>query len=290
MTASLVVDAHTHIISPDIDRYPLKPVGLPQGGAADGRPADWFEKHAVSGEKLLHGMDGAGVDRVVLVQAMGAYGYDNAYCADAAAVHRHRATSVAIVDPQADDPVADLKAWVRDRGMRGVRLFAIGGDPSWLDGPVGHRLVEAAGDLGITVVATLFASEFPRLEALLRAFPSVRVALDHCGFPDVASGPPYEGAAPLFGLAGFENLHLKVSGLLLGQVEGGGRRPADLVSRLAREFGARRLLWGSDYPQTHDRGYADLVALCREAAADLSAEDRAEYLGGTALRLWPELR
>ena len=51
-----------------------------------------------------------------------------------------------------------------------------------------------------------------------------------------------------------------------------------------REFGAERLAWGSDYPQTHDRPYADLVALAEHACRNLSEPDRARVLGGTALR------
>lgn len=290
MSTPLVVDTHTHIISADTDRYPLHPKALPQGSAPGLSVPDWFETHAISGEKLIHGMNDAGVDRVVLVQAMGAYGYDNSYCADAAALHEHRATSVGIVDPTGDDPVASLRHWVGDRGMRGVRLFAIGQDPSWLDGAAGESLVEAAGELGVPVVATLLSNEMPRLVHLLERFPTVPVTLDHCGFPDLRSGPPYDAASSLFDLARFDHLHLKVSGLLLAQVEKAGGRPADFVARAAAEFGGERLLWGSDYPQTHDRSYRDLVSLCTGAASDLRDEDRAAYLGGTALRLWPSLR
>lgn len=289
MSDPLVVDTHTHIIAADTDRYPLNPPGLPQFGGEGRRRADWFETHAVSGEKLIHGMNEAGVDRVVLVQAMGAYGYDNSYCADAAALHAHRATSVAIVDPHGSDPVAELTRWVRDRGMRGVRLFAIS-DPTWLDREPGTRLLEAAAQLHVPVVATVLPTGIPHVESILARFPSLPIALDHCGFPNLQGGPPYDGAAPLFALAGFENLHLKVSGCLLAQIESAGGRPADFVGKVAAEFGARRLLWGSDYPQTHDRSYPALVALCRAAAANLSDADRDEYLGGTALRLWPELR
>ena len=54
-------------------------------------------------------------------------------------------------------------------------------------------------------------------------------------------------------------------------------------------FGAERLVWGSDYPQTHDRSYAALVELGRDACAGLPAADRDRFLGGNALRLWPEL-
>jgi hypothetical protein len=44
-------------------------------------------------------------------------------------------------------------------------------------------------------------------------------------------------------------------------------------------------MWGSDFSQTHDRPYAELVRFGRAAFADLPPEQAAECLGGTALRL-----
>jgi predicted TIM-barrel fold metal-dependent hydrolase len=61
------------------------------------------------------------------------------------------------------------------------------------------------------------------------------------------------------------------------------------LARLVAEFGAERIVWGSDFPQTHDRPYADLVALARDACANVQERDRDLVLGGTAVRLWPEL-
>ncbi len=66
-----------------------------------------------------------------------------------------------------------------------------------------------------------------------------------------------------------------------------GGDPVDLVDRLAAVFGAERLMWGSDFPQTHDRPYPELVDLGRRACARLSAGDQAAFLGGTALTLTP---
>lgn len=290
-SGALVVDSHTHVIGRDHQLFPLRPHGVDLGSGRERRPADWFRTHAVTVDALRQEMTGAGVDRAILVQAMGAYGYDNGYCAHAAGANRDSMTSICIVDPMAEDASARLSYWVGERGMRGVRLFGIGdAKAEWLDDRPGHALLEEARRLGIPAVVTILSYDFPRLDAVLGRFPDVPVALDHCGFPDLGGGPPFEAARSLFTLARHENLYLKVSGLILRQVEQAGGRPRDLVARLASEFGAHRLMWGSDYPQTHDRSYAELVEICRNAAADLGDEDRAWFLGRTALRLWPELQ
>ena len=62
--------------------------------------------------------------------------------------------------------------------------------------------------------------------------------------------------------------------------------PAGAVEALVANFGAGRLMWGSDFCQTHDRPYSALVELARESFAGLSASDREQCLAGTATRLW----
>jgi predicted TIM-barrel fold metal-dependent hydrolase len=49
------------------------------------------------------------------------------------------------------------------------------------------------------------------------------------------------------------------------------------------------VMWGSNYPNTHDRSYPELVEFARRALDFLSGEDRDWVFGGSALRLWPEL-
>jgi predicted TIM-barrel fold metal-dependent hydrolase len=286
----VIVDAHTHVIAPDEARYPLDPYGLDQGVGAERTQAAWFRDVPASAERLLDLMDAAGVAAALLVQAMGAYSYDNAYAVDAARAHPKRLASVVIVDPTRDDAPATLRHWVRDGGARGVRLFTVTNpEATWLDQPAGLRLWEEAQRLGIPVVVTILARQIAKLANALRRFPDASVALDHCGFPDLRGGPPYERASALLELAVFPNLRLKVTTHVLRLAEKDPAGPAGCVDHLTRCFGASRLLWGSDYSQTHDRSYAEMVALARCAAANLDDAGRARFLGGTALELWPEL-
>jgi len=135
----------------------------------------------------------------------------------------------------------------------------------------------------------MLARQIAKLASALRRFPTTPVALDHCGFPDLRGGPPYARASALLDLASFPNLRLKVTTHVLRLAEKDAAGPAPFVDLLAARFGASRLLWGSDYSQTHDRSYADMVALARRASANLSEADQVRFLGGTALELWPEL-
>jgi predicted TIM-barrel fold metal-dependent hydrolase len=269
----VIVDTHVHVVSPDETRHPLNPPGI---------GTEWFRVAPVSVEDYRALMDDAGVDRAVLVQAFTAYGYDNRYVVAAANHDPKRFVSVCIVDPDAE-PGPALGRLVAQHRAVGVRLFAIGN--AALDSAPSDTVMTVARELDVRVVVALLPPQLPQLEQLLARFPDVPVALDHCGFPDLRDGPPYAGATSLFQLARFDNLHLKVTSNLLERAPD----PGALVDRLAATFGAERLLWGSDFPQTHDRPYRALVDLGREACAGLPDADRARVLGLNALRLWPAL-
>ena len=248
----------------------------------------------MSGEELAAEMAAAGVDRAVVVQAATAYSDDNRYAADVVASDTDRFAGVCCVDPTAPDdagrsPADALGYWVGERGMAGVRLMALG-DDQWLDGEPGDELWRRAGDLGVPVVVTVLAQSLPRLRTMLERYPDTPVALDHCGFADLDGGPPWAAAEPLFDLARHPNLHLKVSTIVLDQAavatpENGA---AAFLQELAERYGAARLMWGSDYSQTHDRSYGELVDLAREVGASLGAGTE-RFLGGTACVLWPSL-
>ena len=279
----MIVDTHTHVIAPDETRYPLRPSGV---------GSTWYRDSPCSAEDLLDLTSAAGVDAAVLVQAFGAYSYDNSYAIDSAAARPDRFVSIAIVDAEDPGSPATVTALAREKGFTGVRLFSIGAlehpQPTWLDHPITFELWEVCANLGLRVLVACLPEHLSRLQRVLAQFPEQPVVLDHAGFVPLDGGPPYPGAAALFDLVEHTNLHLKVTSHLLEASEAQGDACA-IVDRLVREFGAHRLVWGSDYPQTHDRPYADLVALAEHACRNLSEHDRALVLGGTALDLWPEL-
>ena len=92
----------------------------------------------------------------------------------------------------------------------------------------------------------------------------------------------FQSLAPIVRL---ENVYLKVSTRVLSQAP-----PARIVRQLADHFGAERLMWGSDYPASHERSYREWVELARAATGELSEDEADRFLSGTALELWPELR
>ena len=182
-----------------------------------------------------------------------------------------------------DDPPAALSALAERAPVAAVRVFGVGSaDPRWLVNGRGKAIWEAARDLGVGTVPTLWGRDLPALRPLIESFPDVPVAIDHCGFPDLSDGPPFADLANLYSLADLPAVHLKVSTHVLETVND----PADLVDALAERFGSDRLCWGSDHPQTHSMPYSAMVDLGRRAARRLSHDAQDAFLTGTATRLW----
>jgi predicted TIM-barrel fold metal-dependent hydrolase len=131
----------------------------------------------------------------------------------------------------------------------------------------------------------LFAGHLGAFCSLVEQVPEAWFALDHCAFPDLRSGPPYPEASSLVALADHRSVHLKVtSHVLLDAAAHGGT--AALLEHLAASFGADRLCWGSDHPQTVELQYPEMVALAADAVRTLDDAAQRSILDLTARRLF----
>jgi L-fuconolactonase len=168
-----------------------------------------------------------------------------------------------------------------------VRVVAGTGDRvRMLDDPLVVELIDTAAALDVRVLLTTFADSLPLVPDLLDRVGDIPIALDHCAFPDLRGGPPYPRARSLFEVAALPNVHVKVSTNALDQATKAGGDPRDFVSSLVEAYGPERLQWGSDWSQTHDRPYAELVAYARHAFSVIPDDDRGWVEGDAARQFW----
>ena len=278
-----VIDTHTHAISPDLDRYPLAPVG--------GHQSDWSAKRPVSYAALLAAMDQAGIARAVVVQASTAYGNDNRYVVEAVQAHPDRFVGVFSIDVLAEDAVEQLRRWL-DAGLAGLRLFTTGttmpGQADWLDDPRSFPVWEYAQEHHVTICLQMTAAGIPALTRMLQKFPRIRVLLDHLARPDLADGPPYDSAAALFALAAYPGVYLKLTNRTIAEAARGASTPQAFFPRVIAAFGAQRIAWGSNFPAA-EGSLPQLLDEAREALAIVSDADRAWIFGDTARAIYPQL-
>ena len=180
-----------------------------------------------------------------------------------------------------------MEHWYR-KGMTGMRIFSRGSTmkDAWLviDDPRIFPCYEYAGQQNISVASNVTADKFDQLENILKRFPKVNFVLDHLGKTDFSGGPSYDAAAPLWNLAKYPNLHLKVATRNFTE----SKDPESQFPRIAQEFGANRMAWGSNFPASAG-SLPELVQIARTGLRALSEDDQAWVLGKTAMALYPSL-
>ena len=275
------VDAHCHVIAEDREAYPRNPIG--------GVESKWSQARPVGAVDLIDAMDKAGIARAVVVQASTAYGHDNSYVADSVAAHPDRFSGVFSVDMLAPDAPEQLAYW-HSRGLQGARLFTTGstmpGQASWLADKRSYPAWAWAEEHQLPLCVQMQPEGIPPLRDLLERFPDATVVLDHCARPDLSEGSPYDAARELFDLSRYEGVVLKVTERNLVASTKAPADPESFLGRLVLEFGAERLMWGSNFPAAED----DLPTLTETSRriTDFLAEDvRRQFFQGTADRLYP---
>ena len=278
-----IFDIHPHIISADTVRYPVAPLG--------GKRSKWSEHRPVDFEALVAAMDAAGVEKAAIVHSSTTYGYDASYLADAIADHHDRFTGVFSVDVTAPDAVEKIKFWL-DRGLSGLRLFAAGSTVSagqgWIAEPSTFPAWKYCSDNGISVAISMRQEGLPHLTEIIGRFPDVRIVLDHLLHAPIDDGPPYAAASPMFGMARYPNVYMKLTSALFDRMKEGQSTAQAYLGKLLGEFGSTRIAWGSNYPAVEGE-LPDLVAKATSTAAILPQDDQENIFWRTAASLYPAL-
>lgn len=280
-----IVDSHMHVWSADSARFPFA------------HPYERsFKPPSIAGtmELLLEEMDAFGIEFAVLVQVI-YYGWDNRYIAHCAKAERRRFRAQGLIDPTDPERARKLEYWVREHGLSGVRFSPIyyREKDEWLNDRSSDALWKRAADLGAVFNFFIAAPQLPKLEKMVRRFPSVKVVIDHLARVDLKGADPDGEVRMLLALARYPNVWVKVSELSI--LSPSKNYPYTdtfpTVRRVYDAFGSDRLLWGTGYPgatraQAGRPSLRDELALIRQEIPFFTDEDRKKILGGNAARLW----
>lgn len=279
-----IIDIHPHIISADTQRYPIAPQA--------GHRSVWSEHRPVDFEALVAEMAQAGVAKAAIVHSSTTYGHDNSYVADSVSGREGTFAGVYSIDVLAEDAVKTYDYWL-GRGMAGIRLFTGGAtrqtDGAWLIDPRSFPVWARAAELGQTIVIQTTPSGLPMVEVLLKRFPKVRIALDHCARPVLEGGKPYHQMQGLFDLARYDNLYLKLTPRTFDLAQAAPGGPEDFFPHLVKTFGADHLAFGSNYPASEGT-LKGLITQGLATLAHLPQADQEWIWGKTAQVLYLTLK
>ena len=287
----MIVDTHVHVFTDDRKNYPQLRDTARAGAIPSITEIGQTEWPLTTTENLIAMMDEAGVDKATLVQAYFVYEYDNSYTIDSALKYSNRFASVVVLDPMDKNAPDTLSQLVEKQGVTGIRFMRGRLPESSLGNPATFPLWERIQSLKLPLAVNDRVWEISKIIPAMEKFPDVKVVFEHAWGHKVGAPPDYAVLAPLFALAANPNVYIKTAiNNIAAAREGGGSTPEQLYTRLVEVFGAKRIMWSSNYP-AHPKfgGIKPRLEESKKAFAHLSADDQAWILGKTALHFYPSL-
>jgi L-fuconolactonase len=162
-------------------------------------------------------------------------------------------------------------------------------DPAWLNRTDVRRGLRAVAEAGLAYDLLTVPHQLPAAIDTVRALPELTFVVDHLSKPPIASGELEPWASRVRELAAEPNVHCKLSGMVT-EADRSGWQLDDLrpyAETVIDAFGPRRVMFGSDWPVCLlAASYSEVCEAAEKLTADLSADERAEIFGGTAIRAY----
>jgi L-fuconolactonase len=267
----LLIDSHVHVWKHD-PAFPFAKEAHPPAGDA-------------SAEMLLDLMKANGVSRTVIIQVIH-YRWDNSYLADVLKRYPKQFRGVCRVNPE--DPAApDHLSRLTEQGFHGVRLSpSANPDGDWIRGPLMPPLWSRCAQLKVPMTVLAPVTRLPEIVPLIEKNPGLTVVIDHMA--DSPLNQP-EKLNLLLDLARYPKVFVKISHMWsLSKQAYPFEDSQAQVRRLYDRFGARRLMWGTDWPISLKQvTYPQAVELFRDHLGFFNKEDREWMLGKTVQQVWP---
>lgn len=243
------IDAHAHVFS-----HSLKLAGARR----------YTPGYDATLAAYLEHLNAHGLSHGVLVQPS-FLGTDNSYLLDALQQAPERLRGVVVLTRDVDRD--SLRALAR-QGVVGVRLNLMGQAlPDFAD--LGWKgFLQQLAELDWHLELHREVEDLPLLVRQLAPF-GVKLVIDHFGRPDARLGVEQPAFAELLELGRSANVWLKVSGIyrLGGSVVQNLDFARQAMPLLEQSFGARRLVWGSDWPHTQHEDQVNYASVVQQRQA-----------------------
>ena len=270
----MIIATHTHFYDPS------RPQGVPWPGSDSGQLyRTVLPKHyrAVA--------ESEGVTGTVVVEAS-AWLEDNQWILDLAEADPFIVGLVGHIDPARDSFADDLARYADHPRFCGVRC----GSGYFTAEPEGDFLRDmellASRDLVLDVL--LGTDQFPTLVTLAESLPALRIVINHIGHVPIHGSAPDEAwVAGIERLSQNDNVYMKVSAVM----EQSTQQPAPTedgfyaptLEALWQVFGAKRLIYGSNWPVCERAGsFADAFAIVRRFFDGKGSVAMQRYFGENA--------
>ncbi|WP_266366328.1 amidohydrolase family protein [Tellurirhabdus rosea] len=247
-----VIEWNAHLFSSDLQRYPLHPQATYRRDVSKD-PADPLADY-------LKRLNSEGIDYAVVVQPE-PYGDDHRLVRDALQREPQRLRGTSLFYPADPDAPRKLAELVRaEPRIVSTRFHAHRGKEtyfkSFADDGV-RALWKAAVDRGMVIELHIGPDYARQAGKAIAAFPGSKVLIDHLAEPHMGTGVEF---ADVLELANYPEVYMKLSGIgHFAKDEPNYESALPFTSRVIREFGPERMVWGSGRPgivDFHMKGYS----------------------------------
>ena len=194
------------------------------------------------------------------------------------------------VNLQATDIAEQLEELSKHVKLKGFRHILQGEQdralmlkPKFLNG------IKALAKHGFTYDILIYPDQLMYVPALVSQFPDQRFVIDHIAKPEIKTRNIDDWAAGIKALQKYDNLFCKVSGMVT-EADWSGWKPEDFdpyLDIVFETFGARRVMFGSDWPVCLPAGeYKDVVSLAGNYIEKLTTKEQSLFWGGNAMEFY----
>lgn len=271
----IIVDSQVHIWAPETPEKPY----------AKGNASVPHRPVPLGHEELLREMDGAGVERCILVPPT--WEDDrNDTSLQAARLYPARFAVMGKIKIDRPESRGLMATWKSQAHMLGIRMvFHRGRTREWLEDGTADWFWDAAERYDVPVMA--FApQDVEKLGPVAERHPGLRLIIDHMGLNSELKGKPLDPAVDqLLKFSRLSNVAVKVSSLP-SYVADSYPFPSlhPHIRRVVDAFGPQRCFWGTDLSHL-PCPYKQVVTLFTEELDFLSDADK-EWIMGRGIAEW----
>lgn len=266
----LIVDSQVHIWIPSTTQRPWLPASpeIP----APHRPEPFTREH------LLKEMDGAGVNRALLVTPLWE-GVRNDYVLESAQAYPDRLGVIGRLDHLQPEWRARVPNWLNERGMLGLRMLFRPTQVSMLEDGSADWVWAAAEKAAIPTMVFLPQAAMPLIDRVAERHPGLKLVIDHLGLTTGKDTEAFRDLDRVLALARRPNVAVKVSCLPHFTADGYPFRALHpYLRRVYDAFGAKRMFWGTDLSRS-PYSYKQNITMFTEEIPWLSADDKNSIMG-----------
>jgi len=231
------------------------------------------------------------IDGTVLVQSLATMA-DTEFMLELAERHAFVLGVVGWVDLKSAGAPLHIAHLAQHSKFKGLRpMLSDLADDHWIDDPELDPAVQSMLDHGLGFDALVLPRQLPALRAFALRHPQLPIVIDHAARLAIARGSLLHWQRQIAALAALPNVHCKLSGLLTDAGPGSSELSLQpYVEHVFTCFGARRLMWGSDWPvlrlaADYDEWFAMARSLCA-AQPGVRHADLDAVFGGNARRFY----